>query len=147
MNAGLSSTERIVGQRSKLQKQYPWKSTCTFLKKLKALHAINLPYPISSSRTTTSARFSQYQVVLTREPASFWRENVVAVDILLPTSLVENVVVGETSYQLLEVFFILRSVEGLTFFNKANSANFSGDSKYNEAVRCCYFLRREKIVS
>ena len=147
MNAGLSSAERIVGQRSKLQKQFPWKSTCTFLKKLKALHAINLPYPISSSRTTTSARFSQYQVVLTREPASFWRENVVAVDILLPTSLVENVVVGETSYQLLEVFFILRSVEGLTFFNKANSANFSGDSKHNEAVRCCYFLRREKIVS
>ena len=83
--------------------------------------------------------------MLTREPASFCRENVVAVDILLPTSLVENVV--ETSYQLLEVFFILRSVEGLTFFNKANSANFSGDSKYNEAVRCCYFLRREKIVS
>ena len=145
MNAGLSSTERILGQRSKLQKQFPWKSTGPFLKKLKALQAINLPYPISSSRTTTSARFSQYQVVLTREPASFWRENVVAVDILLPTSLVENVV--ETSYQLLEVFFILRSVEGLTFFNKANSANFSGDSKYNEAVRCCYFLRREKIVS
>ena len=145
MNAGLSSTERILGQRSKLQKQFPWKSTGPFLKKLKALQAINLPYPISSSRTTTSARFSQYQVVLTREPASFWRENVVAVDILLPTSLVENVV--ETSYQLLEVFFILRSVEGLTFFNKANSANFSGDSKHNEAVRCCYFLRREKIVS
>ena len=117
MNAGLSSTERIVGQRSKLQKQFPWKSTGPFLKKLKALQAINLPYPISSSRTTTSASFSQYQVVVTREPASFWRENVVAVDILLPTSLVENVVMGETSYQLfIEVFFILRSVEGLTFF-------------------------------
>ena len=52
-------------------KQFPWKSTCPFLKKLKALHAINLPYPISSSRTTASARFSQYQVVLTCEPPSF----------------------------------------------------------------------------
>ena len=54
---------------------------------------------------TTSEGFSQYQIVLTCEPASFWRENVVAVDILLPTSRSENVVVAETSYQLLEVFF------------------------------------------
>ena len=30
-----------------------------------------------------STRFSQYQVVHAREPASFWRENVVAVVILL----------------------------------------------------------------
>ena len=67
---------------------------------------------------------SENQVVLTSEPASFWRENVVDVNILLPTSLSENVVVVETSYQLLEVFFfILRSGEGLTSFNKANSAN------------------------
>ena len=49
---------------------------------------------------------SEKQVVLTSEPASFWRENVVDVNILLPTSLSENVVVVETSYQLLEVFFL-----------------------------------------
>ena len=30
-----------------------------------------------------STRFSQYQVVLAREPALFWRENVIAVVILL----------------------------------------------------------------
>ena len=30
----------------------------------------------------------------------------VALDILLPKSLVENVVVAETRYQLLEVFFL-----------------------------------------
>ena len=37
----------------------------------------------SKTRTTTSTRFSQYLVVLLREPASFWRENVIAVVILL----------------------------------------------------------------
>ena len=30
-----------------------------------------------------STRFSQYRVLLTREPASLWRENVIAVVILL----------------------------------------------------------------
>ena len=29
-------------------------------------------------RVTTSTRFPQYWVLLTREPASFWQENVVA---------------------------------------------------------------------
>ena len=38
---------------------------------------------LDSETTTTSTRFSQYWVVLAREPASFWRENVLAVVILL----------------------------------------------------------------
>ena len=45
----------------------------------------SLPYytPLDcKTSTTTSTRFSQYLVVLAREPASFWRENVVAVVIL-----------------------------------------------------------------
>ena len=37
----------------------------------------------SKTRTTTKTRFSQYQVVRARESASFWRENVIAVVILL----------------------------------------------------------------
>ena len=37
----------------------------------------------SKTSTTTSTRFSQYYVVRARKPASFWRENVVAVVILL----------------------------------------------------------------
>ena len=37
----------------------------------------------SKTSTTTSTRFSQYWVLLRREPASFWRENVVAVVNLL----------------------------------------------------------------
>ena len=39
----------------------------------------------------------------TRKRASFWRENVVAVVILLATSLSENVVVLGTSYQMLGI--------------------------------------------
>ena len=30
-----------------------------------------------------SSRFSQYKIVLMREPASFWRENVIGVVVLL----------------------------------------------------------------
>ena len=37
----------------------------------------------SETRKTSSTRFSQYQVVRAREPASFWRENAIAVVILL----------------------------------------------------------------
>ena len=35
------------------------------------------------TRTTTRRRFSQYLVVCLNEPASFWRENAIAVIILL----------------------------------------------------------------
>ena len=38
---------------------------------------------VREMRETTSTRFSQYQVVLLREPTSFWRENVLAGVILL----------------------------------------------------------------
>ena len=36
-----------------------------------------------------------------------------------------NVVVAETSFQMLEVIIIFRSGEGVTSFTKDNSANFS----------------------
>ena len=39
----------------------------------------------------------------TRESASFWRENLVAVVILLATSLSENVVAAGTSYKMLGI--------------------------------------------
>ena len=44
-----------------------------------------------------STRFAQYQVVPAREPDSFWRENEIAVFILL------RVAVAETCYRMLEV--------------------------------------------
>ena len=40
-----------------------------------------------------------YSVLLTCEPASFWRQNVIAV-VISTTSFSENVVVAETSYQM-----------------------------------------------
>ena len=46
-----------------------------------------------------STRLSQYCVLLTREPASFWQENVIAVVTLLRV-LARNVVVAGTSYQI-----------------------------------------------
>ena len=53
------------------------------------------------TRTTTRTRFSQYWVLLGHEQASFWRENVIAVVILL--QVLANVEVAQTSYQTLEV--------------------------------------------
>ena len=45
-------------------------------------------------------------------------------------------------------FMILRSREGLTFFNVDKSVIFSHERKYNEAFRDVYFLRiREKTLS
>ena len=38
-------------------------------------------------------------------------------------------VVAEASYQMLEVFFILRSREGLIFLNNNNRSNCSGEKK------------------
>ena len=50
-----------------------------------------------------------------------------------------------TSYQMLEVLSFLQSGEGLTSFINDNSANFSGDKKYNEEFQGVYFLSiREK---
>ena len=48
---------------------------------------------------------------------------------------------AETSYQMLEVLSILRSREGLTFFNIHNSTIFSNEKEYNDAFRDEYFLR------
>ena len=50
-------------------------------------------------------------------------------------SFSENVVVTETSYQMLE------EGEGLTSFNVDRSANVSVEKKYNESFQDVYFLR------
>ena len=57
--------------------------------------------------------------MLTGEAASFWRENVAVVAVGNKLSNVRS-------------FSILHSVQGLTSFNNDNSANFSGETKYNE---------------
>ena len=57
----------------------------------------------SETSTTTSTRFSQYLVMLAREPASFWRENVVAIVILLRVLATMSKWREQLSYQMLEV--------------------------------------------
>ena len=61
-----------------------------------------------------------------REPASFWRENVVAVVILLGV-LARMLKCGGNKISNVRSFIILQSGEGVTFFTKGNSASFSGE--------------------
>ena len=61
---------------------------------------------------TTSTRFSQYGVLLAREPASFWRERVIAVVNRSATSFSENVVVAEKKLFNVGSFIILLSGVG-----------------------------------
>ena len=65
---------------------------------------------------TTSTRFSQYGVLLARQPASFWRERVIAVVKTVvnrsATSFSENVVVAEKKLFNVGSFIILLSGVG-----------------------------------
>ena len=54
------------------------------------------------------------------------------------------VVTTETSYQMLEVLFILRSRVGLTSFNKSNPVNFSGEKIKRSFPLCFFFLENGK---
>ena len=58
---------------------------------LPGLCALLPPIETPKKRTTTSRRFSQYYVVRTREPAPFWRENVIAVAIRPRHNLVPRI--------------------------------------------------------
>ena len=62
--------------------------------------------------------------MLTYEPASFWRENVIIIVIQLR-------VFAETSQSNVRGFVILRQGEGSTSLNKDNSGNLSGEKKVN----------------
>ena len=75
-----------------------------------------------------------------REPASIWRENVVAVVVLLR-------VFARMSWwrkQDIKSFIILPSGERVTSFTKDDYANFSGEKWQNEAFRDVYTLRRRE---
>ena len=77
-----------------------------------------------------------------RKPASFGREFVVAVVILL------RVLAREGKLSNVRNFSILQSGEVFSSFNNDNSANFSGEKKYNEEFRGVYFLTiREKTLN
>ena len=77
--------------------------------------------------------------MLARDAASFWRENMVAVVILLQEGGSEGRS-GGNKLSNVRSFRILQSGEGSTSFNNANSSNLSGPKKYNEEFRGVYFL-------
>ena len=62
-----------------------------------------------------------------REPASFWRENVRAIIILLRAFASQNVVVVETSYELLEILsFCYRERAWISLIKKISVITFPG---------------------
>ena len=82
-----------------------------------------------------------------REPASFWRENVVAV-VILPLVLA-RMSCQRTQVVSVTVFIILWLGNSLTSFNQDNSANVFGEKVMdNEDIRGVSYLRiREKPLS
>ena len=74
-------------------------------------------------RVTTSTRFPQHWVLLTREPASFWRENVIAVAILQVLARIRS------CGKKYKSFIILLSGEGLTSFRINNRTTLVGEKK------------------
>ena len=83
--------------------------------------------------------------MLVRELASFWRENVIVVVILIRVFARLWVWLRRQVIKKVRGLVILRPGEGLTSFNKDNSANFSGEKKCNEGFRGVYFLSAKKI--
>ena len=75
----------------------------------------------------------------TREPASFWRENVVAVVILLATSLSENVVVAGTSYQMLGILSFSERERALPSSTEISILTLVVKKKHNEVFQGVYF--------
>ena len=63
--------------------------------------------------TTARTRFPQYKIVSAREPATFWRKNVIAVVILLRVFVRMSYWRKQLSYQTLEVLSFC-DWEGLT---------------------------------
>lgn len=63
-------------------------------------------------------------------PASFWRENSIAVFTLLrPTGFSENTVARETLSNVRSFSLFFQIGRGLTFLNKNNRVNFSVEKK------------------
>ena len=65
-------------------------------------------------------RFSKCKVVQAHEPVSFWRENLIAVVTLPRVYFSENVVVTETSHQMLAMgqkFYHFAMGRGLNLFH------------------------------
>ena len=72
-----------------------------------------------------STRFSQYKVLLTHEPASFWRENMVAV--VTMRRVLARMSKWREQVIKCEKFYHFAMGRGETSFTKGNSDNFSSE--------------------
>ena len=89
--------------------------------------------------------------MLPRQPASFWREYVIAVVILHSSSFFENVVVagnGGNKLSNVRSIIILLSAEGLTSFTINKRINvFDEKSKMKLSGRVSFFENTRKTLS
>ena len=98
------------------------------------------------TRTTTRTRFSQYFVVRAREPASFWRENMIDVVFLL--RVLGECRNGGIKLSTVSSFIILLySGESLTSFHKNKRADFSGERVHWSFPGCLYFENTRIVVA
>ena len=75
------------------------------------------------TRTTTRTRFSQYYIVRAREPASFWRKNMI--DVVIPLRVLGECRNGGSKLSNVSSFIILCSGGSLTSFHiKINALTF-----------------------
>ena len=81
-----------------------------------------------------------------REPASFWRENLITV-VIPTTSFSENVVVAEASYEMLEVVSFCNQEGAYRPSIKLTVLTFLMNQKYNEAFRGVFFENTRKKLS
>ena len=108
------------------------------------------------TRTTTRTRLSQYYVVRARERASFWRENMIDVVLLLrvlgecrnvgsklSTFSSFLILCSGESLTYVSSFIILYSGESLTSFHKNKRADFSGQRSTMKLSGMSIFVKYE----
>ena len=82
--------------------------------------------------------------MLVREPGSLWPEILIVVAILLRLLARMRWRRNQVAKINVRSFIILRLEEGLTSFNKDNSANSSGESKVQWSLLECLFLENTR---
>ena len=96
------------------------------------------------TRTTTRTRLSQYYIVRAREPASFWRENMI--DVLILQRVLGECRNGGSKLSNVSSFIILCSGESLTSFHiKINALTFLV-KEVQWSFPGCLYLENTRIV-
>ena len=96
------------------------------------------------TRTTSRTRLSQYYVVRARERASFWRENMA--DVVLLLQVLGECRNGGSKLSSFSSFLILYSSESLTSFHKNKRADFSGERSTMKLSGVSIFVKYENLV-